>query len=222
MDTSFLPVCHLCGTLEKKKKKKKTRTQVKVTSLQATTHHQHVAHEKQRGHKCQANVRSQQSVQVPVCEREGTYMCRLRVCSRASSECTWLSCMTRAYLGRKQRGLFCKFVFVLCSPFLSCASCCFWGANVVFGGACVVDCARVQVTTRSGHITMYTDMCSVSDVPDVLCQTRHIRKRLCFRLSFSCGARCSRLQEGRVPSCLVCMLIASLYFVVFFTRSIFM
>lgn len=23
MDTSFLPVCHLCGTLEKKKKKKK-------------------------------------------------------------------------------------------------------------------------------------------------------------------------------------------------------
>lgn len=25
MDTSFLPVCHLCGTLEKKKKKKKNK-----------------------------------------------------------------------------------------------------------------------------------------------------------------------------------------------------
>lgn len=29
---------------------------------------------------------------------------------------------TYAYLGRKQRGLFCKFVFVLCSHFLSCVS----------------------------------------------------------------------------------------------------
>lgn len=105
--------------------------------------------------------------------------------------------------------------FVFYSHFLSCLSC-FSGANVVFNGVCVVGCARVQVTTRSGHITIYTSICGVSDVPDVLCQTRHIRKRLRFRLSFSCSTLCPCLQGGHVLSCLVCMLIASLYFVFFF------
>lgn len=79
----FYPCATSAGLWRRRRRRRKTRTQVRVTFLQATTHHQHVVHENQRGHKCQANVRSQQSVQVPVCEREGTYMCRLHVCSRA-------------------------------------------------------------------------------------------------------------------------------------------
>lgn len=37
MDTSFLPVCHLCGTLEKKKKKNKNASQSDISPSNNTS-----------------------------------------------------------------------------------------------------------------------------------------------------------------------------------------